>query len=87
MTVRLPSPGWLALALVLIAAVFVAGLAIGRSHRPPARNVAPPLPRSVQVSGQSPTVTVPSGAPAVPALKAYRLPVVIEREFRLRGVL
>jgi hypothetical protein len=75
MTVTLPSPARMAVALVLIAAVFVAGLRYGRSHRPAARAAAaPPGPVLVQQGAgtpPAPTITAPPPTPAVPTLEAF----------------
>ncbi len=74
MTVTLPSPSRMALALILIAALFVAALAYGRSHRPVAHTTVPPGPVAVTPStanGPPPTVTTPVGAPLLPTLKLF----------------
>jgi hypothetical protein len=75
MTVRLPSPARLAVALVLIAAVFVAGLRYGRSHRPVARPAPAPAGPVVLQQGAAatpaPSVTAPPATPAVPTLQAF----------------
>jgi hypothetical protein len=73
MTVTLPSPARMAIALVLIAAVFVAGLRYGRSHRPAARAARAPAGPVVLQQGaatQAPSVTAPPATPAVPTLQA-----------------
>ncbi len=74
MTVTLPSPARMAVALVLIAAVFVAGLRYGHSHRPAAHSVpAPPGPVLLSRSAATtpaPSVTGPPATPAVPTLEA-----------------
>jgi hypothetical protein len=74
MTVTLPSPARMAVALVLIAAVFVAGLRYGRSHRPAARSApAPPGPVVVHQGAAvtpAPSVTAPPPTPPVPTLQA-----------------
>jgi hypothetical protein len=73
MTITLPSPLRMAVALVLIAAVFVAGLRYGRSHRPVAHaGPAPPGPVVVQQAAAATpaSVTAPPATPLVPTLEA-----------------
>ena len=73
MTITLPSPLRMAVALVLIAAVFVAGLRYGRSHRPVAHAApAPPGPVVVKQAAAATPVSVaaPPATPLVPTLQA-----------------
>jgi hypothetical protein len=74
-TVTLPSPARMLVALVLIAAVFVAALRYGHSHRPPAHSAAgPPGPVLVQqgaAATPAPSVTAPPAAPSLPTLAAF----------------
>jgi hypothetical protein len=73
MTITLPSPLRMAVALVLIAAVFVAGLRYGRSHRPVAHAAPAPAGPVVVQQGAAATpasVTAPPATPLVPTLEA-----------------
>jgi hypothetical protein len=86
-TVTLPSPGRLALALALIVAVFFAALAIGRSNRPRAPHAAPATLRPAAVSATAPAVAVPAAAPPVPPLKVRGPRVRTVRAVRSAGVI
>ena len=65
----------MAVALVLIAAVFVAGLRYGRSHRPVAHAAPAPAGPVVVQTGRRrdarASVTAPPPTPLVPTLEAY----------------
>jgi hypothetical protein len=86
-TVTLPSPGRLALAVALIVAVFFAALAIGHSKRPPAPRVGAPQLQPSATTAPVPAVTVPGGAPPVPTLKARGPRVPGVRAVRSRGAI
>jgi hypothetical protein len=86
-TVTLPSPGRLALALALIVAVFFAALAIGRSNRPRAPRVRAAQPQPIATTAPSATITLPPGAPPVPALKELKPRVPVLRAARSPSVI
>jgi hypothetical protein len=88
MTITLPSPSRMALALILIAALFVGAIAYGHSHRPAAHaTVQPGLPVLVPnaASATAPAVTAPPGAPLLPALKVFTPGLAGARVARARG--
>jgi hypothetical protein len=86
MTVTLPSPARMALALIAIAAVFVAAMAIGRGNRPPAPRVGPTA-LGQTAAPQSPTVFTPPIPPPPPALKLVKPRVPVVRVERFASVI
>jgi hypothetical protein len=88
-TVTLPSPARIVLALALIAAVFAAAFAVGRSHRPAPPRVGPAGPVPVQPSAAAaptPMITAPPTPPPLPALKLLTPRVRVVSAVRERGV-
>jgi hypothetical protein len=89
MTVTLPSPARLAIALALVAIVFAAAFAAGRSARAPAPRVGPAGPVPIQSGAAAPpsaTVTAPPAEPPLPTLKLLKPHVRVVRGVRVRGI-